>query len=151
MSLTNLSMIINALETLWFCLFVPLTGYYKNHQMMTPLEEFSVRSTLQVYTPPAVPPATPPSRAPVRRATSGAAGPIIPLPASVVIAKEGQVAKVDAPPGKQLVRCSPTWQGERSPAAATPPKAPATVPRPAPTCRQQGWKWLQFFKKISST
>ena len=39
----------------------------------------------------------------MRRATSGAAGPIIPLPANVVIAKEGQVAKVDAPPGEQLV------------------------------------------------
>ena len=57
------------------------------------------------------------------------------------------MAKVDAPPGKQLVRCSPTWQGGRSPAAATPPKAPATVPRPAPTCRQQGWKWLQSLQK----
>ena len=31
----------------------------------------------------------------------------------------------------------PAMEEEWSPAAATPPKAPATVPRPAPTCRQQ--------------
>ena len=90
-----------------------------------------------------MPPATPPRSAPVRRATRGAAGPIIPLPARVVIANEGQVARVAAPPvpertdldldGQRVNPLSLEW----SPAAATPPKAPATVPRPAPTYEQQ--------------
>ena len=79
----------------------------------------------------------------MRRATRGAAGPIIPLPARVVIASEGQVARVAAPPvpertdldldGEWVNPLSLEW----SPAAATPPKAPATVPRPAPTYEQQ--------------
>ena len=83
----------------------------------------------------------------MRRATRGAAGPIIPLPARVVIASEGQVARVAAPPvpertyldldrgvGQSSIH---VMEGEWSPAAATPPKAPATVPRPAPTCGEQ--------------
>ena len=86
----------------------------------------------------------------MRRATRGAAGPIIPLPARVVIAKEGQVARVAAPPepkrthfddfpsrGRGGQSSIPVTEEECSPAAATPPKAPATVPRPAPTCGQQ--------------
>ena len=69
-----------------------------------------------MYAPPAVPPATPPRIAPRSKAINGAAGPAKLLPASVVIAMVGQVAKVAAPPD-----------------TATPPTAPATVPNPAPT------------------